>query len=68
MLLENISDNSKFNSNSLKKYMNWKGINICFADEKENFLVAIVNENPKIDINSKYKDYVKTKELTWLNL
>ena len=34
-------------------------------DEKENFLVTIVDEkNPKIDINSKkYKDYVKkTKE------
>ena len=65
--LKNVNDSSKFNSNSLKRIYEYKkGSIFVLPDEKENFLVAIVNEkNPKIDINSKkYKDYVKkTKEL-----
>ena len=65
--LKNINDSSKFNSNSLKRIYEYKkGSIFVLPGEKENFLVAIVNEkNPKIDINSKkYKDYVKkTKEL-----
>ena len=62
-----VNDSSKFNSNSLKRIYEYKkGSIFVLPGEKENFLVAIVNEkNPKIDINSKkYKDYVKkTKEL-----
>ena len=65
--LKNVNDSSKFNSNSLKRIYEYKkGSIFVLPGEKENFLVAIVNEkNPKIDINSKkYKDYVKkTKEL-----
>ena len=65
--LKNVNDSGKFNSNSLKRIYEYKkGSIFVLPDEKENFLVAIVNEiNPKIDINSKkYKDYVKkTKEL-----
>ena len=64
--LKNVNDSGKFNSNSLKRIYEYKkGSIFVLPDEKENFLVAIVNEkNPKIDINSKkYKDYVKkTKE------
>ena len=65
--LKNVNDSSKFNSNSLKRIYEYKkGSIFVLPGEKENFLVAIVNEkNPKIDINSKkYKDYVKkAKEL-----
>jgi len=65
--LKNVNDSSKFNSNSLKRIYEYKkGSIFVLPDEKENFLVSIVNEKkPKIDINSKkYKDYVKkTKEL-----
>ena len=65
--LKNVNDDSKFNSNSLKRIYEFKkGSIFVLPDEKENFLVNIVNEeNPKIDMNSKkYEDYVKkTKEL-----
>ena len=65
--LKNVNDNSKFNSNSLKRiYELEKGSIFVLPDEKENFLITIVDEkNPKIDINSKkYKNYVKkTKEV-----
>ena len=65
--MKNVNDSSKFNSNSLKRIYEYKkGSIFVLPDEKENFLVAIINEkNPKIDINSKkYKDYVKkAKEL-----
>ena len=65
--LKNVNDSSKFNSNSLKRIYEYKkGSIFVLPGEKENFLVAIVNEkNPKIDTNSKkYKDYVKkAKEL-----
>jgi len=65
--LKSVNDNSIFNANSLKRIYEFKkGSIFVLPDEKENFLVAIVNEkNPKIDTNSKkYKDYVKkTKEV-----
>ena len=65
--LKNVNDNSKFNSNSLKRIYELKKDSIfVLPGEKENFLMTIVDEKiPKIDMSSKkYKNYIKkTKEL-----